>query len=239
MRTDSSLTREHLGTCSICKREFQTKQFGYLNRDKTTSWLTPGVCTPCDEHRSSADKKQAEVLAALAASWKARCPGEYFATREEELQHPQWEECQEWLKTCQDNGRSLALVGSARKRKTRMAWMLMKRAHLRLQWRWEAWLWTTWTGTLSASYSDGSDVAREMMLKACKVPLLFLDDISHDVTTDRAVQSLKEIMEVRTSNRRPTIITCNNGGVNLFAQFGELGKAIRGRIADYFQPISF
>lgn len=230
-------TRPATSVCQRCEKEFQTRSHGLRNKDGTMSWLTAGICDPCWSQKQSVEEREARILWEIKEDWARRCPAGYNDTKTDQI--PQWSRCLEWLRSMPTSGQGLYLYGPPRKRKTRAAWMLLREIGFRLRYRWDAHLWSKWVQDLSSAYAKSSEVAGDMIERACRVPVLMLDDVGQDVSTARCGDTLKKILEDRCSHHRPTIITSNLGGEQLAAHYGDFGEQIRGRIRDHFQQISF
>lgn len=73
-----------------------------------------------------------------------------------------------------------------------------------------------------------------------KLPLLVLDDLGKERLTARMETDLFSIIDERTSNLMPTIITTNYTGNTLYDRFNnkETGTAFVRRLRDYFDSIS-
>lgn len=69
----------------------------------------------------------------------------------------------------------------------------------------------------------------------CTVPLLCLDDLGKERLTARMETDLFGIIDERTQNLRPTIITTNYNGTTLLERFGnqETGQALLRRLREY------
>jgi hypothetical protein len=69
----------------------------------------------------------------------------------------------------------------------------------------------------------------------CTVPLLCLDDLGKERLTARMETDLFGIIDERTQNLRPTIITTNYNGNTLLERFGnqETGQALLRRLREY------
>jgi DNA replication protein DnaC len=74
----------------------------------------------------------------------------------------------------------------------------------------------------------------------CNVPLLAFDDLGKERLTARMESDLFAIIDERTSNLRPTIITTNYNGTTLLDRFNnkETGEAILRRLREYYQVIA-
>ncbi|NBR91550.1 MAG: ATP-binding protein [Rhodobacteraceae bacterium] len=73
----------------------------------------------------------------------------------------------------------------------------------------------------------------------CSVPLLAFDDLGKERLTQRLESDLFAIIDERTSNLRPTIITTNYNGTTLLERFNnkETGEALLRRIREYYHPV--
>jgi DNA replication protein DnaC len=83
-----------------------------------------------------------------------------------------------------------------------------------------------------ANQNHGDVIER---LTSCAV--LVVDDLGKERLTQRMESDLFSIIDERTSNKRPTIITTNYNGNGLSDRFsnGETGSAIIRRLKDYFE----
>lgn len=83
-----------------------------------------------------------------------------------------------------------------------------------------------------ANQTHGDVIER---LTSCS--LLVIDDLGKERLTQRMETDLFSIIDERTSNKRPTIITTNYNGSGLSDRFnnGETGTAIIRRLKDYFK----
>jgi len=133
--------------------------------------------------------------------------------------------------------RSLLLHGTTRVGKTRAAWEVYK--------RW----WTThykkqtyatmriFEKNIEEGFEKFDHNKRVQSL--INVPFLFIDDLGKEKTTQRVACDLFAVIDERTINHRPTIITTNHNSSNLLDRFEdkELGQALIGRFADYFDKV--
>ncbi len=73
----------------------------------------------------------------------------------------------------------------------------------------------------------------------CNVPLLAFDDLGKERLTARMESDLFAIIDERTSNLRPTIITTNYNGTTLLDRFNnkETGEALLRRIREYYTAV--
>jgi len=77
----------------------------------------------------------------------------------------------------------------------------------------------------------------EVIERLTNCALLVIDDLGKERLTARMESDLFAIIDERTSNKRPTIITTNYNGNGLSDRFsnGETGTAIIRRLKDYFK----
>jgi DNA replication protein DnaC len=74
----------------------------------------------------------------------------------------------------------------------------------------------------------------------CSAPLLFIDDLGKEKTTEKIGSILFQIIDERTANKLPTIITTNHNGSALESRFlePETGTAFVARLREFFDTIS-
>jgi DNA replication protein DnaC len=81
----------------------------------------------------------------------------------------------------------------------------------------------------------------EVLDGLCRAPLLILDDFGKEKLTDRIASDLFALIDDRTSNRRPTVITTNLNGDALEARLShsdaELAAALVARLREFFVTV--
>jgi len=136
----------------------------------------------------------------------------------------------------------LLLIGPAGKGKTRAAWMLMRREHL------EGRSIYGLTATELAKFAADQWHSRaeekrqaEEALQTCKsVALLLIDDLGKQKFTERAELELYDILESRTANMKPTIITANSDGGQLLKMLSaDRGEPILRRLQQFSKVIKY
>lgn len=133
--------------------------------------------------------------------------------------------------------RSLIIFGGTRTGKTRAAYLVAER-------------FAKATGrspvfhsmrTFSAALMKGFRDKRhdEQLDSLCRAPLLVLDDLGKEKLTDRLASDLFALIDDRTANRRPTVITTNLDGNALEAKLShsdpELAAALVARLREFFE----
>lgn len=133
--------------------------------------------------------------------------------------------------------RSLLLHGTTRLGKTRAAWEVYK--------RWWKTYYKKQTYITMRAFEKNIEEGFEnfdhnkRVQSLINTPFLFIDDLGKEKTTQRVACDLFAVIDERTINHRPTIITTNHNSSNLLDKFEdkELGNALLGRLADYFDKV--
>lgn len=70
----------------------------------------------------------------------------------------------------------------------------------------------------------------------CKAPFLYIDDLGKEKLTERTQSCLFQIIDDRSANKRPTLITTNYNGQGLEARFPdpETGAAFVARLREFY-----
>lgn len=225
--------RQTVASCHHCGCDFDTHEFMLSGQ-----WLTPGCCNDCDAKREQAKNASMSRERQLMEDWRRLCPAEYALTDETQLPRHQWGACRQWFANRQTSGLGLLLAGPARKSKTRCMWATLKLLHMTGV-KWECWLWSELLRKLAGHFAVSSADADNFVTHMSCIPLLALDDLGHDVSNARAMDTLKALLEARTRCRLPTIITTNLNGVELKARYGEMAEPIVGRIREFFHQVTF
>lgn len=189
--------------------------------------ILPGLCHTCDRELEAAKKAQAarEAAARQLARWEKReqlwaklCPLEYRLTTEAggkteiarlELLVPKLKEILAW----QFGSRGLIIRSRASGRgKTRSAWRLLRR-----QWLNERTIAYYTAGMFQRKAQDSAQNYQiELWFnKLAAVDILFLDDLGKGNWTPNTEAIWFDLVESRTSNGRPLVITTNYKGDDL------------------------
>jgi DNA replication protein DnaC len=130
----------------------------------------------------------------------------------------------------------IGMVGRSGKGKTRLAVELLKR--FTLSGKRSMYLpATSFANACSDQFSQDhrtSNAAEDLLHEAKTTDLLLFDDLGKNRMTDRAESTLYELLETRTSHRRPTIWTSNSNGKELFKMFSpDRADAILRRLIEF------
>lgn len=192
------------------------------------------VCDSCHErivarrNQDAAENRQKS----LSCSFESICPPLYRESDLKRLHGAFSEAVQNW--TYSPTG--LLFQGSPGRGKTRAAWWLLRREHF--AGRSVFGLSSTEFGRLTGEqWHDDSTTRRtaETTLARCRATsLLLLDDLGKQKMTERAQTELYDLLESRTNNLLPTIVTTNSTGEQLREMFSEdKAKAILRRIVEF------
>ncbi len=195
------------------------------------------VCPECSEKRAAADSRRAvlESKRMRAERWKAICPPEFIGTDPRKLPCPsQYKAVMAW----EYGPRGLIFHGATGRGKSRCAWTLLRR-------EWEAGrtvaaLDSSAGVTYAAKYSEsGADVQR-WIDRLCRVDVALLDDIFKCRLTDSFEAAIFTIVNQRTENRVPLVVTCNDTGSTLLERLTpDRGAAMLRRLREFCDSISF
>lgn len=217
-------------TCVMCKKTFTyTVIHGFT--------FAPGVCTPCGEQRER-DEASAAATAkanARATEWNELCPVE-FRTIEEggktdlvrmAVDQPGNIEVLDW----KYGARGLLLIGPSGKCKTRIAWRLLRR-------EWDSGrkvkAMKAHRFGIEAVALQMSHGFREWFDELVEVPLLLIDDLGKGRLTDAVESHLFGLLDERSENGRPVIVTTNSNGKDLVDKMSaDRGEPIVRRLRDY------
>ncbi len=196
------------------------------------------ICAEIDAAR------QADALVeSIASEAKAReaaflaiCPPEMAETDVARL--PSRERFQRVL-AWRYGARGLVLHGNTGLGKTRSAWALLRRLSVD-EGRRFIWM-SSFVFSDKAVQAFRAGTAEQFINRLSETPILFLDDLGKSKITLRVGEALFEVIDRRTTNRRPTIITTNSVGDGLASRFedAEAGSPAVRRLRDYFDAISF
>ena len=133
-----------------------------------------------------------------------------------------------------DNGRSLLLHGTTRLGKTRAAWEVTRR-HWKKHYKRQVCMTMRGFERMIEEGFQRNDHSKRID-EIISAPYLYIDDLGKERTTQRVACDLFAIIDERTINHRPTVITTNFTSSGLLGRFDdqELGAALIGRFKDYF-----
>lgn len=133
--------------------------------------------------------------------------------------------------------RSLLLHGTTRLGKSRAAWEVSRR-HWKANYKRQQFVtMRKFEQNIEEGFSKFNH--NKLVGEMVNVPFLFIDDLGKEKMTARIACDLFAVIDERTINQRPTIITTNFTSGGLLERFDdvELGKALIGRFKDFFDCV--
>lgn len=231
MHTDSDTTpTTATATCDHCHQPFECEGrlvFGKLR----TPPCCPGCTTVIVEERRQ--REEAERHARLTHEWQKLAPAEYDQIDRSRLPDPGLlDRVLQW----QFNPVGLLLHGVTGRGKTRCAIQLLKREHFLGR---KVAIVDGWgLSKYPALFSDSTSAARDWLANLLKVDLLLLDDVAKIRLTERAEEALFVLVDSRTSQQRPLILTCNDTGATLASRLSpDRGEPLVRRLREFTTAI--
>lgn len=222
--------------CSECFQPFQSEVYVIAGRKLRFDNLCD-ECAEKEQKRDEEQKKRDEEASRLLA-FTSLCPPLYQDTDPARIYAPYVQAIDTW----QYGPQGLIFVGPAGKGKSRAAWMLVKREMLAGKRCYGV------TATQLAKYAADQWHSRaeerniaEYVLKECKsASILLLDDLGKQKFTERAELELFDILEYRTSHKKPTIATSNADGKSFRQMLSEdRGEPILRRLQQFSTTIHY
>jgi len=216
--------------CEKCEKPFDYEAFLLEGREI----FPPTVCTPCqeaEERDRKAKEKEAAVQSRIEA-WEALCPLNYHGTDPFRLPDSYRLAIQSW----HYGPKGVGFVGDPGLGKTRAGFEILRRHHFAGRQ-----VFAISSKRLSdralEKFDDTRHIksrARDDLAKAQHCEILLLDDLGKGKFTERAEEELYDLLESRTSYRRPTIWTANSTGDELLAKLSaDRGAAILRRLVEF------
>jgi len=133
--------------------------------------------------------------------------------------------------------RSLLLHGTTRLGKSRAAWEVSRRYWKANYKRQQFNTMRKFEQNIEEGFAKFNH--NQLVTNMINVPFLFIDDLGKEKMTARIACDLFAVIDERTINQRPTIITTNFTSSGLLDRFDdvELGKALIGRFKDFFDCV--
>lgn len=223
-------------TCRKCSSPFEV-EFEAGNAFSEMGARMARFCLACLPS-VTADSEQARIAEEAAereARWAKICPAEY---RDTDLTHdglaPEFvTAAKEWRPGPR---RGLGFISDSGRGKTRLLYVALHTAF-------SAGLWTHATSHLTfrkvaidASSAEGDNryAARAKLDMMARVDVLLFDDIGKPASTECVDSEFEDLIERRTSQRKPILWSSNGAGEWLIRRFGEdRGKPIVRRLAEF------
>ena len=222
-------SNHNTGTCLYCGAETRGLSFGHI------TFKAPEVCGKADcLAKADVDAQAAEIRRVTNSTPPLVVPPLYRDTDLERLSPKLADVARNW--TPLTGKGNLLIHGTTRTGKSRTAWHICKRLHplpkvTHLSMR-------DVEFQLAEGYTRGT--WHRIVDQWCKDELLFIDDLGKEKTTERTGSILFQLIDERTANALPTIITTNHNGSALGARFvePETGAAFVARLREFYDAVS-
>jgi DNA replication protein DnaC len=212
-----------------CQRCFKTfplaDTFEHRNYEQT--------CPDCRrEAKQRQDKKRSEER---AENWEVICPASYKLTRFELLPNQAAaKKVVEW----KFSPKGLLLHGKTRMGKSRTAWFLLQKQHF--EGRGVEHLNSSAGLHYAALFSKSTDAVEQWFNRLATVDVLLLDDVFKIKITDSFESVMFSILDRRSENLKPSIVTGNDTGETLQARLSsDRGEPLIARLREFCEPIQF
>jgi len=216
--------------CHKCKASFDYEPTFLDEREI----FAPTICQPCEAILKAEEKQliEAEAVKKRQEKWAALCPEAYMAT--EIIRLPK--HYQAAIHAWRFNAKGIAFVGQAGIGKTRAAFCILAREHF-IGRRCHVIRATRLSAASIEKFDNDFRTkgrAREDIHLCHVAEILLIDDLGKGKFTPSAEEDLYDILESRTSRRRPTLWTANAMGDELAAKFSDdRCAAIIRRLVDF------
>lgn len=223
-------------TCEECSTSFLFQPAMINGRNV----FTPKYCDPCvdklihEEARNSRNGKTQMCIRNLNES----IPPIYRDTDKNRLPFDAVVTVDSW----EFNPKGIGMVGTSGAGKSRLGVLLLQRIAKECKWCYFCPA-TLFAFACADQFSDDIKHRRqaEGLLHLTRwVHVLMLDDLGKNKMTDRAEASLYELLEYRTSHRKPTIWTSNSNAKQLRTMFSaDRAEAIMRRLIEFSDIYTF
>ena len=192
------------------------------------------VCATCQEDVENQHHKR--KLRERYAEWKSVCPSAFLETKRETLPKPhKFDQAMAWTY----GAKGLCLHGASRGGKSRTAWKVCEREFVHKEREVRA-VDCTFGSEYAAKAKVSSLLVWEWMEELTKVPLLLADDVFKIKLTDAAELALFALVNSRTENSLPIILTTNDTGETLKKRLSpDRAEPLYQRIKEFTTAISF
>ena len=224
------MTTLEIHSCAICFEAMTIPELVVAGRKLNLSVICDD-CAVKQEMKADADAATNRQNR-LSCAFESICPPLYRESDLKRIHGAFSEAVQNW----KYSPTGLFMQGTPGTGKTRAAWWLLKREHFAgtSVYGLTCTEFSRFAGEQWHSESKQRALAEEAMDKCRRIKLLLLDDLGKQKMTERAELELFDLLENRTQNLLPTIVTSNSSGNQIVAMLSEdRGSAIMRRIKDF------
>lgn len=211
--------------CTRCDKHFIVPKYGMKSYEHH--------CPECVAHEGEEQRKA--IRDAREANWKRSCPKHFQQTDIAKLP------AQEQVRLALDwqfGPIGLLLYGPTGAGKTRTAWLVLRNMYLRGR-SYE--VLNSLAGLEYASkFSDSAAVVERWVNDMIETDVLFMDDIFKNKFTDSFEGIIFSIVDRRTENGRPIILTANDTGSSLTNRMtDDRGEPLVRRLREFCLSLNF
>lgn len=226
--------------CKVCSLPVSVQVHRDAHNRDIKALLKIAVHNECHERLLNQEKSRAILnrQTAQAASFAVMCPKEFqkpitfnkvSATLYDKVMAWDWKE-----------GRGLYLHGRSGMCKTRFAWALVKREMMTFSKAVVAVTHTEFRYNVTLLSNAGAEPLASYMKRLQLCDILFIDDLGKGRITPAAEEALESLIDCRTRNNKPMLVTSNNSLESIAKLFGpECAEPIVRRLTDYCESIKF
>lgn len=190
-------------------------------------------CAECLKGKD--DKVAAMVAEASEREWAKKCPAHFQETQIDKLP------CQEEVRRALDwkyGNIGLLLHGPTGTGKSRTAWLVLRNMHTK---RRQFMVLNSLAGLDYASrYSQSAEVVGRWVNELIETDVLFMDDVFKNKFTDSFEGVVFSIVDRRTENGKPIILTANDTGDTLSGRMTEdRGEPLVRRLREFCLALKF
>lgn len=217
-------------TCQYCNRPLAYEPIpDYPN-------LKPNVCPDCGlklKVREAAQKKAHRL-----EEWRRLCPPLFQDT---DRSHPGMPPTAilDRILGWPFGPKGLVIYGPTRTGKTRSTWLLIKRLMVEDAKRVRVLTSGELARQCALAYGTGAEEASAWFNDLARADVLFIDDFGKMKMTERVEAELFELLDYRTSHRKPVILTTNYVGTDLLNMMSaDRAEPTLARIREFCTPVA-
>ena len=221
-----------LRSCAQCGVPFASHPLLFEGKVLAVQRFCPDCVTRIDQ--SQAEDRQRRESARLAEAWERICPTLYRDTDPARLGCTPQSRAK--VLSWQYGPQGLLIGGPSRTGKTRLVYLLLARLHHLERRKVTALSSTAFSHEISALFGEGGGRGEAFVNRLTRVPVLFIDDVGKGRLTERVEAEFFHVIETRTSERLPTILTTNlNGDAFAATWSADRAQPLLGRFQEFFE----
>lgn len=227
-------------TCKKCSATFTTPVFNF---GKVT--MQADYCDACEAdveaeyEKREANQRQESLKLEREAKYDSICPKWPEPTDIDRIPAPR--KSVERVLSWRYNSKGLLLIGDTGSGKTRTVWLLLRRLMVDELRDVMAIKSTALAQRLGEAAGNSMSDHSALLRRLCQAQILFIDDLGKQRFTDRHDSDIFTVIDERTENGRPTIITTRYDGEALAGRFFDAmtGRDVVRRIREFTQGVVF